>query len=40
MAKIQIRLGTIVGDIALSVLIRIQCTGVDVDIRVKFLDGD
>ena len=40
MSKVKVGLGTILGDIALSVLIRIQCTGVDVDIWIEFLDCD
>jgi hypothetical protein len=40
MTKIEIRLGPIVGHITLTVLIRIEGAGVDIDIGIKFLDGD
>ena len=38
--KVEIGLHAIDGDVTLSMLIRIERAGVDVDIRIKFLDSD
>ena len=40
MAHVQIRFRTIVGDVHLSVLKRVHGAGINVDIRVQFLEGD
>ena len=37
--EVQVGLGSVLGDIALTVLVRIERTGVDVDVRVELLDG-
>lgn len=39
MTQVEIGFMTIHGYIAFAVFIRVQCTRVDVDIRVKLLDG-
>ena len=40
MAKIKIGFCTIFRYITFTMFIRIQCTGVNIDIRIKFLDGN
>ena len=40
MTEIQIGLGTVVRHVALSVLVRIQSSRIDVDVGIEFLDGD
>ena len=39
-SEVEVGLGTVLRDIALAVLVRIQRTGVDVDIGVELLDCD
>ena len=39
-AEVQIRLGAVVGDVDLAVLVRAHRAGVDVDIRVELLERD
>ena len=38
MAEVEVRLGPVVGDVHLSVLVRVHGPRVDVDVRVEFLD--
>ncbi len=38
MTKVEVRFGTVLRDIALSVLVRIQCARINIDIRVKLLN--
>ena len=40
MAKVQVSLGSVVGYIALSVLVRVQGSRVYVDVGIEFLNGD
>ena len=40
MAQVQVGLGAVFRDVALTVLIRIERTGIDVDVGIEFLDGD
>ena len=40
MAKVQVSLGSVVGDIALPVLVRVQGSRVYVDVGIEFLNGD
>ncbi len=40
MSQVQVSFVAVHGDIALAMLVGVQCTRVDVDVRVKFLDGD
>ena len=39
-AEVEVGLHTVDGDIALAVLVWIECSRIDVDVRVKLLDGD
>ena len=39
MAQIEVGFVAIHGNVAFAVFIRVQCTRVDVDVRVKLLDG-
>ena len=39
-AEVEVGLHTVGGDVALSVFVRIERTGVDVDVRVKLLDSN
>ena len=39
MPEVKVCLRPVFGDIALPVLVRIERTGVNVDVRVEFLDG-
>ena len=39
-AKVQVRFSAVVGDEDFAVLVRTHGTGVDIDVRIKFLDGD
>ena len=39
MAQIEIRLATVVRDVAFTMLIGIQCTGIYIDVRIHLLDG-
>ena len=39
-AKVEIRLGSILCDVDLAVLVRTHGPGVDVDVRIQFLKGD
>ena len=40
MSEVEVCLRTVIRNVALAVLIGIQCTRVYVDVGVKFLDGD
>ena len=40
MTEVEVGLGTILGNIALAMLVGVERAGVDIDIRVKFLVGD
>lgn len=40
MSKIEVGLMAVNSDVTLSMLIRIECAGVNIDIGVKLLDGD
>ena len=40
MAQVEVGLGTVVGDVDLAVLIGRHRAGVDVEVGVKFLNGD
>ena len=40
MAQVQVRLGPVIGDVALAVLVGVQCSGIDIDVGVKFLNGN
>ena len=40
MPQVQIGLGTVFGHIAFSMLIGVECTGIYVEVGVKFLDGN
>jgi len=39
MSQIEVGLGAVLGYVAFAVLVRIQRAGIDVDIRIEFLDG-
>ena len=39
-AQVEVRLGAVVGDIHLAVLIRAHRARIDVDIRIELLQGD
>lgn len=39
MTEIKIRFGPVFRNKAFPVFIGIQCAGIDIDIRIKFLDG-
>ena len=39
MTKIEVCFSPVFSDITLPVFIRIQCAGIDVDVRVEFLDS-
>ena len=39
-AQVEVSFHPVNGHVALAVLVRVECAWVDVDIRVKFLDGD
>lgn len=39
-SEVKVSLCAIIGHIALAMLVWIQCTRVNVNVRVKFLDGD
>ena len=40
MPQVQICFHAIYGDVTLAMFVGIQCTGVNVDVRVKLLNGD
>lgn len=40
MSEVEVGLGSILRHIAFSMLVRVESSRVDVDVRVKFLDGD
>ena len=40
MSQVQVGLGSVIGHVALAMLVRVQCSRVNVDIWVKFLNGD
>ena len=39
-SQVEVGLETVLRHVALTVLVGVQCTWVDIDIRVEFLDGD
>ena len=39
-AQVEVRLGAVFRDIALAVFVRVERTGIDVDVGIEFLDGD
>jgi hypothetical protein len=38
-AEVEIGFSSVVGYIAFAMFIRVECPGVDIDVRIKFLDG-
>ena len=40
MAQVQVRLGAVIQHIDFSVLIRVHGAGIDIEIRIKFLESD
>ena len=40
MAEVKVSLGPVIGNIALSMFVRVECTRVDIDVRVEFLDSN
>ena len=39
MSEVQVRLCTVIRHIALAMLVRVQCSRVNVDVGIKFLNG-
>ena len=40
MSQVQVGLGSVIRHVALAMLVRVQCSRVNVDVRIEFLNGD